>query len=251
MKGERIETGLADKVALVTGATRNHGRAVALALADEGANLVLCTRRSLDLLEETAELARTAGVQAMTLMADVADPDDVRQLVEAATAEHGCIDVLVNAAGWRIRPKLLDITEDMWNEAFAVNLTGAFLTMRAVLPTMIEHGFGRIVNYSGYAQFAGSSGQGTLKNALVGLTRAVASDVGRHGITANCIGPGSISVVRTASQEIGGHHRLPDPPIPRAGTVEECAALVVFLASEHGAYITGQNYLINGGRRYS
>lgn len=244
-----MDTGLEGKVVLITGATRNHGRASALAFAKEGANLLLCTRQSMELLEETAQMTSPMGVRVVTGRCDVTDEDQVSSFVHMGLSEFGRIDVVVNNAGWRAREQLLDITQEVWEAALAVNLHAPFLMCKAVLPGMVQQHWGRIINYSGIAPFRGASGQGTLKMANEGLTRAIAREYGKYNITANCIGPGSIAVERTPGQETrdSGETRAVDTPVPRQGTVEECSATVVFLASQQASYITGQTYLVNGG----
>ena len=247
-----MDTGLKDKVVMITGATRNHGRASALAFAGEGANLLLCTRQSMDLLEETAALASESGVRVVTGQCDVSSESDVNSFVAMGLAEFGRIDALVNNAVWRVRESLLDLDREKWEGALAVNVDALFLTCKAVLPGMVENRWGRIINYSGIAPFRGAVGQGTLKMAVEGFTRAVAKEYGKHNVTANCIGPGSIQVVRTPGQEASPHEATTrmDIPIPRQGFVEECSALAVFLASEQASYITGQAYLVNGGAHF-
>lgn len=243
-----MQMGLAGKVVLITGATRNHGRAGALAFAEEGAHLLLCTRNSMALLEETAHLAAPSGGKIVTGQCDVTDETQVNAFVRQGLAEFGRIDVVVNNAGWRARGDLLSISTENWLATMAVNLHAPFLMSQAVLPSMVQHRWGRIINYSGIASFRGSSGT-TAKMAAEGLTRAIAREYGKYNITANLIGPGSIAVVRTPGQEIpGGEGRDVDTiPIPRQGTVDECTATVLFLASEQASYITGQTYLVNGG----
>ena len=243
-----MKTGLAEKVVLITGATRNHGRAGALAFAEEGAHLLLCTRQSMDLLEETAHLAAPFGVKVVTGRCDVTDEEQVKAFVHKGLSEFGRIDVVVNNAGWRARGDLLNISTENWLATMGVNLHAPFLMSQAVLPSMVQHRWGRIINYSGIAAFRGSSGT-TAKMAAEGLTRAIAREYGKYNITANLIGPGSIEVVRTPGQEIPGGEGtgLEAIPIPRQGTVDECTATVVFLASEQASYITGQTYLVNGG----
>lgn len=247
-----MDTGLEGKVVLITGATRNHGRASALAFAQEGANLLLCTRQSMVLLEETAQLVSPTGVRVMAEQCDVTDEAQVNALVRKGAAEFGHIDVAVNNAGWRARGDLLSITTETWDAAMAVNVHAPFLVCKAVIPGMKQRRWGRIINYSGIAPFRGASGQGTLKRANEGLTRAIAREYGRYNITANCIGPGSIEVERTRGQESGGEsgQGMADVPVPRQGTVQECAAMVVFLASAQASYITGQTYLVNGGAHF-
>lgn len=243
-----MDTGLAGKVVLITGATRNHGRASALAFAQEGAHLLLCTRRSMDLLEETAALAAKSDVRVLTDRCDVTDEGQVNAFVQKGLAEFGRIDVVVNNAGWRARGALLDITSESWNATLATNLHAPFLMCKAVMPSMVAQRWGRVINYSGIASFRGASGA-SAKMACEGFTRGLANAYGKYHITANLIGPGSIAVDRTPGQEIpaGQGTATDDIPIPRQGVVDECTSLVVFLASEQASYITGQTYLVNGG----
>jgi 3-oxoacyl-[acyl-carrier protein] reductase len=243
-----METGLAGKVVLVTGATRNHGRASALAFAAEGAHLLLCTRQSMALLEETAHLAAPCGVKIVTGQCDVTNEAQVRDFVQRGLAEFGRIDVVVNNAGWRARGDFLSISTENWLAAIDVNLHAPFLVSQAVLPSMVEHRWGRIINYSGIGAYRGST-RSSAKMANEGLTRAIAREYGKYNITANLIAPGSIEVIRTPGQEMPGGEGagVEKIPIPRQGTVDECTALVVFLAGEPASYITGQTYLVNGG----
>jgi 3-oxoacyl-[acyl-carrier protein] reductase len=243
-----MKTGLAGKVVLITGATRNHGRAGALAFAEEGANLLLCTRQSMDSLEETAHLASPSGVKVLTGQCDVTDEDQVKSFVQKGMSEFGRIDVVVNNAGWRARGELLRMSTENWLATMGVNLHAVFLMSQAVLPGMVQQRWGRIINYTGIGVFRGSTGT-TAKLAGEGLTRAIAREYGQYQITANLIGPGSIEVVRTPGQEVPGGEGagIEAIPIPRQGTVDECTATVVFLASEQASYITGQTFLVNGG----
>src|SRR5262245_45705246 len=243
-----MNTGLAGKVVLITGATRNHGRASALAFAEEGAHLLLCTRKSMTLLEETAHLAAPSGVKVVTRQCDVTDEAQVQAFVHKGLTEFGRIDVVVNNAGWRARGDLLSISTENWLATIGVNLHAPFLMSKAVLPNMVEHRWGRIINYSGLGAYRGST-RSTTKMANEGMTRAIAREYGKYNITANLIAPGSIEVVRTPGQEMPGGEGagVEKIPIPRLGTVDECTPLVVFLASERSRYITGQTYHVNGG----
>jgi NAD(P)-dependent dehydrogenase (short-subunit alcohol dehydrogenase family) len=182
-----MDTGLAGKVVLITGATRNHGRANAL--AREGAHLLLCTRHSMNLLEETAELASKFAVRVLTERCDVTVEEQVNAFVQKGLPEFGRIDVVVNNAGWRARGALLDIPTDTWQASLATNLHAPFLMCKAVIPSMVAQSWGRIINYSGISNFRGSSG-GTAKKACEGFTRAIAAAYGKYNITANLIGPG-------------------------------------------------------------
>ena len=247
-----MDTGLGGKVVLITGATRNHGRTSALAFAQEGANLLLCTRQSMDLLEETAQLASPFGVRVITARCDVTDEAQVDSFVQMGLAEFGRIDVVVNNAAWRARGDLLNITNEAWQAAMAVNVHAPFLVCKAVISTMVQQRWGRIINYSGSTALRGASGTGSLKMTCESLTRAIAREYRKHNIMANCIRPGRIAVERTPGQEPtpGPNDAMQENPVPREGALEECAALVVYLASEKAGYITGQSYDINGGSHF-
>src|SRR6516225_1773034 len=209
------------------------------------------TRESMALLEETAHLAAPCGVKIVTGQCDVTNEAQVRDFVQRGLAEFGRIDVVVNNAGWRARGDFLSISTENWLAAIEVNLHAPFLVSQAVLPSMVEHRWGRIINYSGIGAYRGST-RSSAKMANEGLTRAIAREYGKYNITANLIAPGSIEVIRTPGQEIPGGEGagIEAIPIPRQGTVDECTAMVVFLASERASYITGQTYLVNGGAHF-
>jgi 3-oxoacyl-[acyl-carrier protein] reductase len=247
-----METGLKSKVILVTGATRNHGKATALAFAAEGANLVICTRTSMDLLHETARLAEAYGAKVIAKKCDVTVEAQVKELVENALTQFGRIDVLVNNAGYRVHGDLLTLDMTEWQAGLDVNVHALFLTAKAVIPGMVERRWGRIINYTGNSYLRGILGPGTLKMATLGFTRALAQQYGEFNITVNCIAPWAITVERNAGHVGSGIPavRLEGQAIPRRGTIDECAALAVFLASDKAGYITGQNYAVNGGAYY-
>ena len=218
-----MKTGLAGKVVLITGATRNHGRAGALAFAEEGAHLLLCTRQSMGLLEETAHMASPFGVKVVTGQCDVTDEAQVKAFVDKGLSEFGRIDVVVNNAGWRARGELLRMSTENWLATMGVNLHAVFLMSQAVLPSMVQHRWGRIINYTGIAAFRGSTGT-TAKMAGEGLTRAIAREYGKYNITANLIGPGSIEVVRTPGQEAQGVKAQELRPSPFPGRAPSMSA---------------------------
>ena len=248
-----METGLRGKVVLITGPTRNHGKATALAFAREGASLLICTRKSMDLLEQTTHEASACGVRVIASRCDATDEEQVNAFVQTGIVEFGHIDVVLNSAGWRARGDLLDVSREAWEAALQVNLYAPFLICRAVIPGMVQQRWGRILNYTGTSAYHGNCASGTFKLACVGFTRALARAYGKYNITANCVGPGSVELVRSPGQEVGQLRGwgggLPVRPISRIGTVEDCADLVVFLASEKAGFITGQSYLVNGGRQ--
>ena len=244
-----MNTGLEGKVILITGATRNHGKSTALAFAEEGANLLICTRQSMDLLEETAEQASRLGSKVVAKQCDVTVEAQVDDLVRVGVEEFGRVDVLVNNAGWRVHGDVVKMGIEEWQAGLDVNLHALFLMSKAVIPGMVERRFGRIINYTGNSFMRGILGPGTLKMATLGFTRALAQEYGEFGITANCIAPWAITVERNAGY-VGSALtavRVEGQAIPRRGTVAECAALAVFLASDRAGYITGQNYCVNGG----
>ena len=244
-----MDTGLKGKIVMITGATRNHGKATALAFAAEGANLLICTRTSTDLLEETARLAADQGIKVLAKQCDVTVESQVNDLVQSGLAEFGRIDVLINNAGWRVHGEVMKLNMEEWQAGLDVNVHALFLTCKAVLPGMAERRWGRIINYTGNSFMRGILGPGTLKMATLGFTRAIAQEYGEFNITANCIAPWAITVERNVGHVSSGITavRVEGQAIPRRGTIAECAALAVFLASDKAGYITGQNYSVNGG----
>ncbi len=245
-----MDTGLEGKVVLITGAGRNIGKATAEMFAAEGARLVLTTRRSQHLLDETAALCKAAGAQVTTALCDVTDEDQVGTMVDAATKAYGGVDVLINNAAHRVQGPFLTQTTEDWKAAAGVNLEGPIYASRAVLPGMIERGWGRIVNYSGVSAYRGGGAiKAAVKLGVVGFTRGLAREFGKHGITVNAIAPASIEGERDPGTERDVDISGIDPklPIPRFGRPEEVAALVVYLCSKHAEYVTGQTFHINGG----
>jgi 3-oxoacyl-[acyl-carrier protein] reductase len=244
-----MDTGLKGKIVMITGATRNHGKATALAFAAEGANLLICTRKSTDLLDETARLAADQGIKVLAKQCDVTVESQVNDLVQSGLAEFGRIDVLINNAGWRVHGEVMKLNMEEWQAGLDVNVHALFLTCKAVLPGMAERRWGRVINYTGNSFMRGILGPGTLKMATLGFTRAIAQEYGEFNITANCIAPWAITVERNVGHVSSGITavRVEGQAIPRRGTIAECAALAVFLASDKAGYITGQNYSVNGG----
>ena len=245
-----MDTGLKGKTVLVTGASRNMGRMTALAFAREGANLAICAQAKQKELKEVAEEARALGVKVLAELCDVTNHDAVAGFVKKARDQLGGVDVAVNVAGFRSEGGLLDESFEVWERTIAVNLTGPFYVCRNVIPMMKERRWGRIINISGIAPFLGHSpGKAMVKLGTVGFTRGLAREFGQYNITANCIGPGAIG---REEQPGDAPERPLDPgqPIPRRGTPEEAVSLVVYLASEGAGFITGQCYLVNGGRYF-
>jgi len=241
-----MDTGLEGRTVLITGASRNIGYRTAVLFAREGANLAICTRRSMARLEQTASEVEKAGASVITERCDVADGDAVASFVKGTCEKFGTVDVVVNNAVYRAEGNLLDETAEAWKRNIEVNLNGPYHICKNAVPHMIQRKWGRIINFAGIAPYLGTfPGKSMVKLGIVGFTRGLAKQFGEHNITANCIGPGRIDVERDAYQKKKDfyEHQL----IRRSGTPEEVASLVVYLASEMAGYITGQCYLVNGG----
>ena len=242
-----MDTGLKGKVALVAGASRNMGRYAALAFAREGANLAICTSSRMKELNEVAAEARKLGVKVLAEKCDVTDNASVEAFVRKARGQLGSVDIAVNVAGFRAESPFLEGDFEEWSRNIAVNLTGPYHVCRHVLPLMMERRWGRIINFSGIAPYLGSSAaKATVKLGIVGFTRGIAREFAEHGITANCVGAGTIGRAERDEGESVKEIRS-GQPIRRKGRPEEVTSLVVHLASENAGFITGQCYLVNGG----
>ena len=247
-----METNLHGKTVLITESARNFGPETALAFAAEGANLILGTGGPEDELQSVVTQAHDRGAFAVIPVAwDVSDADQVESVIRECSRTMGSPDVVINNASLPMSARSLEeISFADWERKLQVEVTGTTVVCKTVLPAMIERQWGRIITYVGLSAFLGSNAPDSAAElGMVGLARGIARDYGKYNITANCIGPGSIDVERTAGQE-SGHEtatELPHVPVPRHGTVQECSATVVFLASEQAAYVTGQTWLVNGG----
>jgi len=240
---------LSGRVALVTGSGRNIGRAIALALANAGAAVVVNARSSIVEAEAVAEEIRRAGGRAAVTLADVSDPKAVDTLIDAAVGAFGRLDVLVNNAAVRKETDFANLHYAEWREIISTILDSAYLCSHAALPHLIASGAGAIVNIGGLSSFTGAAGRAHViaaKAGLVGLTRALAHDLARYGITVNCVAPGMIDTSRASGKE-PAHHALHAPLAGRRGRPEEIAALVRFLSGPAARYITGQTIHANGG----
>ena len=242
----------AGRVAIVTGAGRGMGRAVAERLAAGGASLVINDVDSKS-AEGTAAALRESGVEAFAAPGDVTSGRDVRRIVADAVERYGAVHILVNNAGVLRPTPVIDIEEDEWDMVVNVNLKGTYLFSRAVLPAMQKAGWGRIVNFSSTAgknvSTVGGAHYTAAKAGILGFTRHLAKEVARYGITANSVCPGLIDtemVQETVSDERARQY-AEGFPIARMGEPQEVAELVAFLASDRAAYITGASLDINGG----
>lgn len=236
------------RVALVTGAGRNIGRAIALALARDGTAVAVNVRANAQEAQAVVQEIEAMGGQAMACLADVSHRGSVETMMRSIEARYGRLDVLVNNAAVRAEVAFEEMDFDAWREAIGICLDGAFHCTQAALPLLKRGGQGSIVNIGGLTAHTGASHRAhvvTAKAGLVGLTRALASELSPQGVTVNCVSPGLIDTSRagTAPRHHGVHRTL----VGRPGLPEEVAEAVRWLASPQARYVTGQVMHVNGG----
>ena len=240
---------LSDKVALVTGASRGIGKATALALAAEGAKVVVNYARSSGAADEVVATITEAGGEAIALQADVSQENEVDALVKETKGKLGRIDVLVNNAGITRDTLLLRMKSADWQAVIDLNLTGVFLCSRAVSKIMLKQKSGRIINITSVAGQMGNPGQANYsaaKAGVIGFTKTIAKELASRGVTANAVAPGFIATDMTEELEAEGILKF--IPLGRYGKPEEVAGMIRFLASDPAAaYITGQVFNVDGG----
>lgn len=246
---------LKNKVALVTGSGRNIGRAIALAYAREGADVVVNSRSNPKEAEIVAEEARVTGVRAIATLADVSDKSQVDAMFQKAIGEFGRVDIVVSNAAIRPQKSFLDISVEEWRQAMGVILDGAFYCTQAAIRSMTENQFGRIIYITGDGAYSGVTKRAHVsaaKMGLTGLARGLATEFADKNITFNIISPGRMDTTRDNAFYLdpASMQRLDDIPMGRLGAPDEIANACVFLSSDEAAYITGQTLHVNGGRGY-
>jgi 3-oxoacyl-[acyl-carrier protein] reductase len=253
---------LEGKTAFVSGSGRNIGKAIALELASMGANLVLNVRSNVDEADAVADAVRSRGVEAVTIVGDIAAPSTVDEVIGRAGERFGGLDILVINAALRPCQSFVDTTEEDWHRVLDVQLHSAFRLAKAATPWMIEHGWGRIIHVTGPDAFIGLPNRAhnvVAKAGLRGLTKSLAIELGRHGITVNDVAPGAIDTERSHlshpqitsggwDETPDGKHQIVDQiPVGRLGLPEDLAYACGFLASPRASFVTGTVVCCFGG----
>ena len=247
-----METGLEGRVIMITGGAKGIGLSTAEAFAREGSKVGIVDVDEAACHDAVAKLS-AQGAEAVALPADVTDRDYVDRVTKQLSSKFGSADVLVNNAGYPRDSYLTRMPEADWDAVIDVILKGAFNCCRAVLPAMYEKSFGRVINIASRAHLGnpGQTNYSAAKSGLIGFTRALALESGRFNVTANAVSPGLTETPGLRSLE--NYERIRDralsiTPLPRVGVPEDIANAVIFLASDQGSYITGENLHVTGGR---
>ena len=244
---------LSGKVALVTGSGRNIGRSIALELARCGADVIINARSNQDEVNHVVSEIEAIGQKSSAFLADVGNKAELDQMLTEALSYFGRIDVVVNNAAARPHKPFIDMTYEDWRDILATDLDSAFLCTKAALPGMIERKWGRVINVSGLQAFQGRHGGAHISAAkvgLIGLTRALATELAPEGILVNCIVPGLIDTTRPGqSPNTRPPSRLGDIPVGHMGDPDDIASICRFLCSSSNGFITGQTIHVNGGER--
>ena len=250
---------LQGKTAMITGASRNIAREVALTFAREGADLVLNTRASRPELESVAAQCRELGANTHTVLGDVTDPQSVRDMVDEGIGALGKIDVLVSSVAIRPHKPILEVSDEEWETVMRTNLFPAFYLIKAVLPGMMERRSGSIIAMGGQSAITGrpeTISVTSAKHGLLGMVRAVAAEMAPYNVRANVVNPGSIDTERLNPEWYpefqdtgrGSDEHVQGIPMGRQGTVYDIANACLFLASDESSYITGDRVNVVGGR---
>ena len=240
---------LAGKVALVTGASRNIGRAIALALAADGAAVAVNTRSSKEDADKVAQEIKKAGGQAETFMADIVDPKAVNAMVDGMVKRFGRLDILVLNASVRKETAFMEMSFEEWRSLLSITLDGSFHCVKACLPHLIKAGGGSIVTLGGMTALSGAKKRvhGSVgKFGLYGMTRALAKELGEHKIRVNCVAPGQMNTARAPGRAVPD---VSNVPLGRKVEPEEIASTVRFLCTSGAAMISGQLLYVDGGQQ--
>lgn len=242
---------LKDKVALITGASRGIGKAIALKFAQNGANVIINYSSSQSQAENLKEEIEKIGTKAMMIKCDVSNPDEVNQMFSQVEKEFGRLDILVNNAGITKDGLILRMNEEDFDKVIAINLKGAFLCSKAAAKMMVKQRFGNIINISSIVGIAGNIGQANYaasKAGIIGLTKSLAKELASRNIRVNAIAPGFIKTDMTEvlSDKVK-EAMLSSIPLGRFGEADEVANVALFLASSLSSYITGQVIVVDGG----
>jgi 3-oxoacyl-[acyl-carrier protein] reductase len=244
MKGRSLEAG----VAIVTGAGRNIGRAIALDLAAGGRDIVVVVRTNRDEAESVAQEIEALGRRALVGIADVRNGESISKIVTQARDQLGPPTILVNNAAVRHEEPFLEIEESEWREVISIILDGSYVCCREVLPDMLQAGWGRIIMIAGLTGQTGASQRAHVvagKAGLIGMTKALALEYAHRNVTINAVSPGMIDTPRSGGPP--KHYSERRVPVGRLGRPEDVAATVRFLASDEASYVTGQTLNVNGG----
>jgi 3-oxoacyl-[acyl-carrier protein] reductase len=236
--------------ALITGAGRNIGRAIALRLAQSGCDVAIGVRANIARANTVAEAAREFGVKAVVCPGDVGSLDGAAQVARRALEDFGRVDILVNVASARPFKAFLEMSFEEWRDVMDVSVSGVFHMTKACLPGMVEHRWGRIVNFTGMNSIRGYPDRvhiAAAKHAVWGMTKALSREFGPHNITVNAISPGPTETEQTPAFSEHIRAQVTEIPLGRLGKPEEIAAVTAFLASEEGGFISGQMIGANGG----
>lgn len=246
----RTDRPLQGKVAMVTGASRRIGRAVALGLAQAGADVVVHARQSREEVEAVAEEIRAMGGRAAVALGDVTVEADVMAVFEVARKAFGGVDILINNAAIRGEKPFLEMTLEEWRQTNSVIMDGAFLCSREALRSMVERGGGTVINLGGVSAHVGAKRRAHVaagKAGLIGLTKSIAVEFADRNITANCVAPGKIGGKRSATSGASPEMGSGGPILGREGEIAEAAFVILSLCMPEARFMTGQTVHVSGG----